>query len=455
MEADLILKDGISLLPHPDNPDRVVEESVDIAVKNGLIYKIGSCQGIKAEKILSQKHLHILPGLIDTQVHFREPGMEHKENIAQGSLAALKGGMSAFFEMPNTIPPTTTNEAFADKIRRADGRSWCDFAFYMGAAKNNIPFLKDLKPKTGLCGIKVFMGRSTGGLLLDDEKLLEEVISGARVRVAVHSEDEERLKSRRHLANTPPPHPKNHPFWRDEKTALISTKKAVAVAEKLKKPIHILHISTEEEMVFLKSHRKFVSTEVTPQHLSLSAPECYEKWGSLVQMNPPIREKRHQQALWKALREGLVDMIGSDHAPHTWEEKQKPYPLSPSGFPGTQTLLPLMLNHINKGRLDLKLLVKLLAHNPSKQFQLKNQGVIKEGLKAHFTVVDLKATRKIETHWLESKCGWSPFVGQTVTGWPIAVFLYGKPLMTEGEVKGAPPGQPIEFLSHSHGADSV
>ena len=449
MEADLILKDGTALLSHPDNSDQVVEESVDIAVKNGVIKKIGSCQGIKAKQVLSQKHLYILPGLIDTQVHFREPGMEHKEDMAHGSLAALKGGISTFFEMPNTIPPTTTNEAFEDKIKRASGRSWCDFAFYMGAAKDNIPFLKSLKPKTGLCGIKVFMGRSTGGLLLNDEKLLEQVIGDANVRVAVHSEDEERLKSRKHFAEQTPPHPKNHPLWRDEETALISTKKAVAVAERLKKPVHILHISTEEEMVFLKHHREFVSTEVTPQHLSLSAPECYEKWGTLVQMNPPIRSERHRQALWKALREGTVDMIGSDHAPHTLEEKKKPYPLSPAGFPGTQTLLPLMLNHINKGRLNLKLLVKLLAHNPAKIFQLKNQGFIKEGLKAHFTVVDLKATRKIETNWLASKCGWSPFAEQTVTGWPVAVFLYGKPAMTENEVKGVPSGKPIEFLSNT------
>lgn len=447
MEADLILKDGISLLPHPDNPERVVEESVDIAVKDGMILKIGSCQSIKAKKVLSQKYLHILPGLIDTQVHFREPGMEHKEDMAHGSLAALKGGISAFFEMPNTIPPTTTKKAFDDKIKRAKGRSWCDFAFYMGADKNNIPFLKNLKPETGLCGIKVFMGRSTGGLLLNDKELLEQVIAGAKVRVAVHSEDEERLQSRKHLSEQKPPHPKNHPLWRDEQTALISTKKAVAAAEKLKKPIHILHISTEEEMIFLKHHRNYVSTEVTPQHLSLSAPECYERWGTLVQMNPPIREERHRQALWKALREGVVDMIGSDHAPHTLEEKKKPYPLSPSGFPGTQTLLPLMMDHINKGHLNLKLLVRLLAHNPATIFKLKNQGFIKEGLKAHFTVVDLKAKKRIETHWLESKCGWSPFAEQTVTGWPVVVFLYGQPVMTEDEVKGTPSGQAMEFSS--------
>ena len=446
MEVDLILKDGICLLPHPENPEKVLEESVDIAIKDGFIFKIGSLQGLKPKKVLSQKHFHILPGLIDTQVHFREPGMEHKEDIAHGSLAAVKGGVTAFFEMPNTLPPTTTKEALADKIQRAKNRSWCDFAFYLGAQKDNISSLGHIRPEIGCCGIKVFMGRSTGGLLVDDEKLLGQVISGAKSIVSIHSEDEERLKLRRYLAEQEPIHPRNHPLWRDEETALISTKKAVRIAEKHKKPIHILHISTAEEMAFLKHHRSFVSTEVTPQHLSLAAPECYEKYGTLVQMNPPIRDQRHQQALWDALVNGLVDTIGSDHAPHTLEEKQKPYPESPSGFPGTQTLLPLMLDHINKGRMNLKLLVKLLAHNPAKIFKLKNQGFIKEGCKAHFTVIDLKAKRRIEASWLASKSQWSPFVGKSVTGWPMATFLYGESVVKEDEVTGSPLGQAIEFL---------
>ena len=446
MEVDLILKGGICLLPHPENPEEVIEEQTDIAIKGGFIYKTGSCQGLKPKQVLSQKHLYILPGLIDTQVHFREPGLEHKEDIAHGSLAAAKGGITAFFEMPNTFPPTTTKEALEDKIKRAEKQSWCDFAFYLGAKKGNTSSLEQIEPTTGCCGIKIFMGRSTGGLLIDDEKLLEQVIANAKGIVAIHSEDEERLKLRRHLAEKEPPHPRNHPLWRDEETALISTKKAVRIAEKHKKTIHILHISTAEEMDFLKHHRNFVSTEVTPQHLTLAAPECYEKYGTLVQMNPPIRDKRHQQALWKALENGLVDTIGSDHAPHTLEEKQKPYPDSPAGFPGTQTLVPLMLDHINKGRLDLKLLVKLLAHNPAKIFKLKNQGFIKEGCKAHLTVVDLKAKRKIEKGWLASKNKWSPFIGKTVTGWPVATFLYGKSVVKEDEITGSPLGQTIEFL---------
>ena len=377
---------------------------------------------------------------------FREPGLEHKEDMAHGSLASLKGGITAFFDMPNTLPPTTTKEALEDKIQRASGRSWCDFAFYMGAEKKGNPSLESEGLSAGFCGLKIFMGRSTGGLLIKDEKRLEEVIGSFKGVIAIHSEDEERLNARKYLSEKEPRHPRNHPLWRDEETALISTKKVVRIAEKKKKSIHILHISTEEEMAFLKDHRRFVSTEVTPQHLTLLAPECYERWGTLVQMNPPIRDKRHQEALWKAVESGLVDVLGSDHAPHTFAEKQKFYPDSPAGFPGTQTLLPLMLDHVSKGRLDLKLLVRLLAHNPVRIFKIKNQGFIREGCKAHFTVVDLKANRRIESSWLASKSPWSPFEGKTVTGWPMATFLYGKSVVKEDEVRGGPLGRPVEFL---------
>lgn len=447
MVVDLVLKNGVCLLPHPENLGQVLEERVDIAIKDGLIYKIGSSIGLKPKQMLSQKHLHILPGLIDTQVHFREPGSEHKEDMAYGSLSAIKGGITAVFEMPNTKPPTTSLPALNDKIQRAEGRSWCDFAFYAGAKKDNMAFLESLSlgKMSGLCGIKVFMGRSTGGLLVDDEEFLEQIFQRVKVIVAIHSEDEERLKARQHIAEGADVN--QHPVWRDELTALISTKKAVRLAEKHRQRIHILHISTAEEMEFLKNHREYVSTEVTPQHLTLSAPECYGEHGTLVQMNPPIRDKRHHQALWLALQKGLVDVIGSDHAPHTLEEKQKPYPRSPSGFPGTQTLLPIMLNHIHKGRLDLKKLVCLLAHNPAKIFKLKNQGFIKEGLKAHFTVVDMKKEKTIEEAWLANKNPWSPFAGKTVTGWPVATFLYGRAVVKEDEVIGSPAGQPIKFSS--------
>lgn len=443
---DLIIKKAVCLLAHPENPDLVIEEKVDIGIKEGLISQIGSLYKAKAKEEFLANGLYVLPGLIDTQVHFREPGLEYKEDIYHGSLSAIKGGITAFFEMPNTSPPTINKQSLEDKIQIAKNKSWCDFAFYAGANKTNALQLSELEKIPACCGVKVFMGKSTGGLVVEDQKLLEQIISRNNQRAtAIHSEDEQRLNQRQHLSEQEPKKVHNHLLWRDEQTALISTKRAVKIAEKYNKPIHILHISTKEEMEFIKNYRHLVSTEVTPQHLTFFAPDCYDKLGTLVQMNPPIRDKFHQQALWKAVREGLVDMLGSDHAPHTLEEKNQTYPLSPSGLPGTQTLLPLMLDHVNKGSLDLKLLVRLLAHNPAKRFKMKNQGWIKEGCRANLTLVDLKARRQIKSDWLASKCAWSPFEDWKVQGWPMYVFLHGKKVIAEDEVIGSPSGSPIGF----------
>ena len=443
---DLIIRSGICLLPDPQNPSTLIEEAADIAVKDGLIRQIGSLRRAEAHKTISAPHLHVLPGLIDTQVHFREPGLEHKEDIAHGTAAAVKGGLTAVFEMPNTLPPTMAAQDLESKIQRAGGKSRCDFAFYLGAGKGNAAQTHKIDNRRGCCGLKIFLGNSTGNLAVDDEETLNLIFSNRKRITAIHCEDENRLRARKPLAETAPPHPRNHLLWRDAETAFLATKRAVQLARKHNIQIHILHVSSKEEIEYLKNHRDFVSVEVTPQHLSLAAPECYERHGSYAQMNPPIRDKTHQEALWKGIAQGTVDIIGSDHAPHTKAEKDRPYPQSPSGMPGTQTLLPLMLNHIHQGRLDLKTLVKLTAHNPSRRFQIKNQGQIKEGWKAHFTIVDLKAKRKIESPWLASKCGWSPFEGLSVTGWPIITCLYGQPVMREDELLGLPAGQPMEFL---------
>lgn len=442
---DLIIKKAICLLPHPNNPDEVIEEQADIGIKEAKIKQIGSLYKAKSVEEFSAEGLHVLPGLIDTQVHFREPGLEYKEDIYHGSLSAIKGGITAFFEMPNTLPPTAKPEDLEEKICLAEKNSWCDFAFYLAAVQENQNFLNEIEDRQACPGVKIFLGRSTGKLILEDESSLNNIFSKRRRITAIHSEDESRLRSREYLANTPPPHPRNHPLWRDPETCLISTKRVVALARKYNTPVHILHVSTKEEIEFLVSHKDIVSVEVTPQHLSLKAPDCYEEYGSFVQMNPPIRDKSHQDALWKALGSGIIDIIGSDHAPHTIEEKQKTYPESPSGMPGTQTLLPLMLDHVNKGKLNLKLLVKLLAHNPAKRFKIKNQGRIKEGYLANLTLVDLKAKRQIEAEWLASKCAWSPFEGWKITGWPMFVFLRGKKVVAENEVLGSPCGCKVQF----------
>ncbi|MCZ0932588.1 MAG: dihydroorotase [Oligoflexia bacterium] len=442
---DLIIKKARCLLPHPQNENQVIEEELDLGIKEGKIEKIGGLYKAEAKEVFSAGGLYVLPGLIDTQVHFREPGLEYKEDISHGSLSAVKGGITAFFEMPNTVPPTAQPADLEEKIKRAEKKSWCDFAFYLGAVQENKNILSDIENSPACPGVKLFLGNSTGNMALEDEESLHSVFSNRKRITAIHSEDESLLRERKALAYTEPAHAKNHPLWRSAEVCFISTKRVVTLAQKHQAPIHILHVSAKQEIEFLSQHKNIASVEVTPQHLTLSAPNCYEEYGSFVQMNPPIRDKAHQEALWKAVQSGVVDMIGSDHAPHTKEEKLKTYPASPSGMPGVQTLLPLMLDHVNKGRLDLKLLVQLLAHRPAQRFQLKNQGQIKEGFKAHFTIIDLKARRRIESNWLASKCAWSPFENWQVQGWPVFTFLYGQKIVAEDEVLGLPSGQKIEF----------
>lgn len=446
MKFDLLITDALALLSHPKNPWELVEEQVDIGVLDGKIADIGSLKKVNARSVFKASGLVVLPGLIDTQVHFREPGMEHKETIESGSRSALLGGMSAFLEMPNTIPPTLTKETFKDKIQRAENHSWCDFGFFMGSSPSNLSKLPELEKQAGCCGIKIFMGKSTGSLLLDKDNDILQVLQNTSRPIAIHSEDQDRLNQRKKLIlSDPAVTVHKHPTWRDVDSALIATKRVVQLAKKCQRRVHILHVTTEEEMSFLKQHQSTATVEVTPQHLSLAAPDCYDKLGSLAQMNPPIRDKRHQQALWQAIREGVVTMLGSDHAPHTLEEKQQTYPLSPAGMPGTQTMLPIMLNHVHEKRLSLKKLTELLAVNPHRYYNIQGQGLIKKHFKANLTFVDMKKTQTITQQWLASKCNWSPFENQKVTGWPEMVLLGGEWAMRNGEVISPPKGKILSF----------
>ena len=284
----------------------------DLAIQGGRIAAIGNLAGIKAAETLDAKGLHILPGVIDSQVHFREPGLEHKEDLETGSRAAVAGGVTAVFEMPNTKPLTTSADTLADKVRRARHRMFCDFAFFVGGTRENISDIPALEKLEGSAGIKVFMGSSTGDLLVDDGVSLDAIIAKISRRASFHAEDEARLKSRMGIRR--PGDPSSHPEWRDPEAALIATTRLVAMAEKYRKRVHVLHISTAEEMDFLKDHKDYASVEVTPHHLTLEAPDCYERLGAYAQMNPPVRDARHRQAIWAALNSGVVDVLGSDHA---------------------------------------------------------------------------------------------------------------------------------------------
>ena len=440
---DLVIKGGVALLSRPENPLELVEEQVDIGISNGEIVEIGFIAQKKAKQVFNAQNLYVLPGLFDCQVHFREPGMEHKEDFETGSRSALLGGITGVFEMPNTFPPTTTTESLEEKRRRAKNRFYCDYAFYVGASPENTHQLHELEKQPACAGVKVFMGSSTGNLLVRKEKDLEKVVQNGSRRMASHCEDENRLNERKIYIEQGKVD--SHLIWRDEQTALLATQKLVCLAQKHKRPIHVLHVTTQEEMEFLAQHKSMVSVEVTPQHLTLTAPECYEQLGTLVQMNPPIRAERHFHALWKGVQKGVVDIIGSDHAPHTLEEKNKIYPDTPSGMPGVQTLLPLLLHHQSLRRLDLKTIVRLLAVQPYLKFKINKRGLIQKGFKANFTIVDLKKKQQITKNWLAYKCKWSPFLGMSIKGWPHAVILEGQCAMQEGEVLGGAQGKEIEF----------
>ncbi len=433
---DLVLKGG-TVVSHAG------EGAADIGVRDGRIAAIGAIPKKRAGEVIDAKGLHILPGVIDTQVHFREPGMEHKEDLATGSRSAVLGGVTAVFEMPNTKPATTSEAALADKVARATGRMHCDFAFFVGATRDNVGELAALERLPGAAGIKVFMGSSTGDLLVDEEETLRRVLKAISRRAAFHAEDEARLKARTHLQREGDA--SSHSEWRDAEAALLATSRLVRLASELGKRVHVLHVSTAQEMALLAQHKDVATVEVTPQHLTLTAEEAYAGLGTHAQMNPPLRDRAHQDALWRALDQGVVDVLGSDHAPHTRDEKSKSYPATPSGMPGVQTLVPVMLDHVNAGRLSLARFVDLTSAGPARVFNIACKGRIAVGYDADLTVVDLKAKRVIEHDWIGSKSGWTPFAGRKVKGWPVGTILRGRIAMWDGEVS-APPGRPVRFL---------
>jgi dihydroorotase len=416
----------------------------DIAISGGRIAALGNLAGASAAEIVDAKGLHVLPGVIDTQVHLREPGLEHKEDLETGSRAAVMGGVTAVFEMPNTKPLTTTPETLADKVHRARHRMLCDFAFYVGGTRENIDQIPGLERLEASAGIKVFMGSSTGDLLVDDEPSLDRIIAQLSRRAAFHAEDEARLKARMGLRRLGDP--TSHPVWRDEQAALIATQRLVRLAEVHGKRVHVLHVSTAEEMAFLAQHKDWASVEVTPHHLTLVAPECYERLGAYAQMNPPVRDERHRQAIWAALAGGVVYVLGSDHAPHARSDKDHPYPESHSGMTGVQTLVPIMLDHVNAGRLSLQRFVDLTSAGPQRLFGIRGKGRIAVGFDADLTIVDLKRRETITNQWIQSRCGWTPYDGVAVQGWPVGTVVRGRRVMWDGAIAAPARGEPVRFF---------
>lgn len=432
---DLILQGGTVV-------DHNGESVRDIGIIGEKIAEIGDLATASAGRILEAKGLHVLPGVIDSQVHFREPGLTHKEDLETGSRAAVLGGVTAVFEMPNTNPLTVGAAELADKVARARKRMHCDFAFWVGGTYDNPKEIPELERLPGAAGIKVFMGSSTGSLLVEDDKGLAEILSRTKRRAAFHSEDEARLNERKLLRV--PGDPRSHPVWRDATSALMSTQRLIRIARENHALIHVLHVSTAEEIDFLAAHKDIASVELTTHHLTFCADE-YSRLGTRLQMNPPIRDAHHRARLWYGLTQGIADILGSDHAPHTLEEKAKAYPQSPSGMPGVQTLVPIMLDHVNNGRLTLARFVDLTSAGPARLFGIAGKGRIAVGYDADFTLVDLRKRMTITDEWIASRCGWTPYAGQDVQGWPVGTIIRGQEVMSEGEIIAASQGEPVRF----------
>jgi len=434
---DLLIRGGTVVTPEST-------ATRDVLVRDGRIAAAGEAPG--GAEILDATGKLVLPGLIDTQVHFREPGLEHKEDLESGALAAVAGGVTTFFEMPNTKPPTTSPEALADKLARARGRCRADHAFFLGATPENAERLGEWESLPGCAGVKIFMGSSTGTLLVADDEPLERVLRHGKRRCPVHSEDEARLRERYANVERGAPY-RVHPEVRDVEAAVRSTTRLLDIAEKTGHPVHLLHVSTADEIELVRGRGLggLVTMEATPNHLFLEAPSCYDEHGSLAQMNPPVRDRRHRDAIREAVSGGAIDVIGSDHAPHTLEEKAKPYPDSPSGIPGVQTILPLLLTAVRDGWLSLERVAELTAAAPARIYGIARKGRIEEDFDADLVIVDPTVDQPLPLDWLRSRAGFSPFAGTRLAGWPETTIVRGQVVYHRHEPVGDPIGRPVSF----------
>ena len=433
---DLILRGGACVLPWGI-------ETTDVGVRAGRIAAIGDLRLATAPQVIDAAGLHVLPGLIDAHVHLRDPGDPAVENLSDGTRGAILGGLTTVFDMPNTAPAITDKPRLDWKRDYITGTAFCDVGMYVGASMKNIPELAALELEANVCAVKVFAGSSTGDLLVADDESLEAVMRSGRRRICYHSEDEYRLQARKPDYTSGMPH-RNHMVWRDVECALLGTRRLMAIARKTGRPAHILHVSTAEELAFLADYRDICTVEVLLNHLT-QTDEAYDRLGGYAVMNPPIRDQRHKDAAWAAVLNGTVDVIGSDHAPHSRAAKERPWPDGAAGLTGIQTIVPIMLDHVNAGRLPLTRLVDLMCAGPARVYGALNKGRLAMGYDADFTLVDMKQSRTIEEKWIVSHCGWTPFVGYHCTGWPKMTVVRGKLVMREDEVLGAPVGAAVSF----------
>ena len=436
---DLLLTGGTCVLPWGT-------ASVNIAVRSGKISGIAVPAGDTADETIDLAGLHVLPGLIDPHVHLRDPGDATVETIATGTRGAALGGITTVFDMPNTNPAITDASAIAAKRAHIEHTGFCDVGIYVGATRANTPELATLEVLPGVCAIKLFAGSSTGDLMIEDDAGIEAVMRSGRRRIAFHAEDEYRLQARRPQFHTGDPYA-CHMAWRDPECAFLGTRRIMALARRTGRPAHIVHVSTEEEFDYLAGFRDIATAEVLVNHLTQIGPDCYEQLGGYAVMNPPIRDARHFHAAWAAVADGRVDTIGSDHAPHSRAAKERPWPETAAGLTGVQTSVPIMLDHVNAGRLTLERMVGLMADGPARVYGALCKGRISAGYDADFTIVDLQRERTIDNDWIVSPVGWTPFAGKRVKGWPVMTIVRGHVVMRDDEIVSGPLGRCVAFRS--------
>lgn len=416
----------------------------DVFIQNGRIVRVAPNLSDKADRVIDATGLFVFPGALDPQVHFREPGNTQKEDLHTGSMACAAGGITAFFDMPNNNPSITTRELMADKKRAAASKCVVNYNFFMGATPDN---LEEVNAVKNVCGIKIFMGSSTGSLLVEKESDLEKIFANGKRLIAVHAEDNEVIAETKKQLGAGPFHFEDHPKIRNAKAALTATQRAVRLSLKYGRRLHILHVTSGEEVEFLRAYRDtpFISAEVCPQHLIFSAPDIYNRLGGFGQMNPPIRDYRHAPILWSGLKDGTLKCIATDHAPHTKEEKLKPYGECPSGMPGVETSMAVMLDQASKGKCSLEEVVMWMCENPVKLYRVVNKGRVAEGFDADIAIVDIHKKKRVRGSEMFTKVKWSPLEGMELQGWPVMTLVGGQVVFENGKVNEAVRGTEIQI----------
>ena len=419
-------------------PDEIGQ--FNILIENGTIIDVSASATATADEVIDAKGLHLIPGVIDDQVHFREPGLTHKEDLLTATRACAKGGVTSFLEMPNTKPTTTSVTALHDKLAIAAGKCLVNYGFYIGATPTN---LTELQNATRTPGIKIFIGSSTGDLLVDDQAALERIFGETTLPICAHCEDESTVRANAAALNGGKD-VADHSRIRDNRAALIATKRAIDLAERHKHQFHVLHVSTAEEVEFLRGTSDLISAEACPHHLFFSIDD-YARLGTLIQMNPSIKSKADTEGVWKGLLDGTIEVIATDHAPHTLEEKRQPYPKSPSGLPAVENSLALMLNEVAHGRCLLSQVVSWMCEAPARIWHMKGKGAIRVGYDADLVLVDLNKTVEVRNENQLTKCGWTPWHGTTLTGWPVRTLVMGRTVFLNGQLDESQRGTEVQY----------